>query len=113
MTAVQAKVRVPGKQRLIVKRRNVVGTGLQNRVAVAVGRDNGVDLDDAAPPGDRVIAAVDFIQRRPVGIGHLAQIVNPHGLFEVDPLKRHAGHVGAENLLAQGVHGNLQHSRHG
>ena len=46
-----------------------------------------------------LIASVDAEQGRPAAVGDLAQVVEADGIPVVDPLKRHASHIGPQDLL--------------
>src|SRR5206468_638181 len=75
VATVHAQVRIAGKQRLVIQRRDIVGTRLEQRMAVATGGNNRVDLDNGTALGMRVIAAVNLVQQAAIAVGDLPQII--------------------------------------
>ena len=103
LRAVKTKVRVALKQRSITQRRRVsIGIALK-RVCIAMGGDNRVDLDDAAPPGECVAATANLVNHRSAGVGNLFGMVEPNRVAVVDPLQRHARNVCPQDLLGYGI----------
>jgi len=66
-------------------------------MTVAVGGDNRADFEDGALAGDGIVSSVYFVQRHPTGVGHLPEVIDAHGLFEINPLKRHPRGVGPQH----------------
>src|SRR4030065_731586 len=85
--AVQAQVRVTGKQGGITERRGVVIARLDQAMVLALRGDYGIHLDDAAMPGDRVVSAVHMVQRYPAGIGTWGRLLESNTFFKADPLQ--------------------------
>lgn len=105
VAAVQAQPGIALEQGRVVQRRRV---GVAQQVVAAVGRDNGVEGEDGAPTGDGVVPAAHAQDVLPADIGHLSRIMQANGLLVPDPLQRHSGDVGAEDLLRQDIqHGHI------
>ena len=56
-----------------------------------------------APPGPRAGAAVQSVQQRAAGVGHLLGVIKARRLAVIDPFQRHAGNIGAQDLLRQRI----------
>lgn len=101
LAAIEAQVSIAPKQGLIVERRQIIVAQVARIAALAFGGDDGIDLQNGAPPAERIGAAKQPENGRTAGIGHLLLVIESCGLAVVDPLKRHARHVRAQHGLVQ------------
>lgn len=99
--AVEADVTIALKQRLVIERWGIIFPHLLHHLAAAMGGDNGVDLDNAAPIGTGVDSTPYTIEQLTAGVGDLIKEVEAYCIPVVDPLKWHAGGVSTQNLLLQ------------
>jgi len=104
---IQAQVRVTGKKGGITEWRSVMIARLDQAMVLALRGDNGIHLDDASMPGDRVVPTVHMVQRYPAGIGNLAKVVETDSVFITDPLQWLARDIRSEYLLTEWIHNIL------
>ena len=103
--AIHAEVVVTLEQGAVGQGRGVIVLALGDRVMGAVGGDDGVDRERAAPFGQRVDSAPQQEQGISAGIGDLSQEIKPGGAPVIHPLERHSGQIGSQYLLAELHHG--------
>ena len=103
LRAVHAQVAIAPEQRLIVERGNVVVADIPGVAGMTQRRDDGADLQHRALTGQRVSPTVQLVERRAAAIGDLTLRVKTRCLAVVDPLQRHAGHVGSQHVLIQAI----------
>lgn len=98
-TAVEADVAVTLKQGVVVQWWGVLGLGLGQSKVVTIGGNDGVHRDYAAAAGAGVDPSVQVKQDVATAIGNLIKEMQSHRAPVVDPPQRHAGNIGAQDLL--------------
>ncbi len=96
---IHAQAGVALEQSLIIQRRYKAVSTFSATRGIANGRDNRIDFDETAQARCRINAAVNPVQHRPAGIGHLIAVIEPDRVLVINPLQRHACDIGSQNLL--------------
>lgn len=99
--AIQAQVGIPPEERLVVERGNIVLVRFGHPGVPPDGRNDRIDVDGAAEPGEGVYATMDTEKKRAADIGNLLSMVQADRVPIVNPLQWHSGNIGPQHLLSE------------
>ena len=80
-------------------------------IAFDAGDSKSLDPHRAATTVDSAMSTENRIQQRATIVGYLVGVIQPHGLAIVNPLERHSGNVGPEDLLRYVVCKSCEHGQ--